>query len=136
MRHGYKKIKFRAGKDSTKMLLRKLANNFIKWGKITTTEKRARVLKSYIEKLVKKAKEKNEANKNFLLKALADRKIIKQFFDEADQLTKGRSGGYVKITKLHQRISDGAMLNKLEWTSPVVKVEKKIETKKEVVKKT
>jgi large subunit ribosomal protein L17 len=121
MRHGYKKIKFNYGRDAKKMLLRKLAINFFSHGKITTTFKRAKVLKSWVEKLVEKSKAKTEANKNFLMKYLANKKIINFLFDQAGPVIKDKTGGYVRVIKLDQRPSDGSLMCRLEWVYPVVK---------------
>ena len=120
MRHGSKKIKVKLGKDANKMLMRKLTVNFIKTGKITTTEKKAKMLKTYLEKIVEKTKVDMQANKNYLLSALADSKLVKQLFLSVGPAVAGRIGGYVKMQKLYQRDSDGALMVKLEWSSPVV----------------
>ncbi len=67
MRHRVKNIKFKGGYDATRALVKKLAYNFLTRGKIKTTLKKAKVLKSTLEKLVEKMKEENEKNKMFFL---------------------------------------------------------------------
>ena len=114
MRHSYQKIKFNYGRDAKKMLLRKLANNFFLHNKITTTFKRARVLKSWVEKLVDKSKERTEANKNFLLKYLFDQKIINFLFDQVGPVIKDKKGGYTRVLKLGARKADGAPMAIIE----------------------
>ena len=76
MRHRIKKIKFKQGKDANTMMLRKLTVNFIRHGKITTTLHRVKVLKSQIERLVEKMKVESEANKNQLLSAVGETKLL------------------------------------------------------------
>ncbi|OGK25084.1 50S ribosomal protein L17 [Candidatus Roizmanbacteria bacterium RIFCSPLOWO2_01_FULL_37_13] len=131
MRHGVKKIKFRSGRDANKMLMRKLAVNFIRNAKIETTLSKAKVLKSVVEKLVEKAKVENEANKNYLLKNFTDKKIVAMIFKDVGQTLKDKVGGYVRIVKLGARHSDGTAMARLEWVYPVVTVKEKLETKKE-----
>ncbi len=120
MRHGVKKIKFKQGKDANEMLMRKLVVNFLAHGKLTTTTSRAKVLKSLVEAYVEKAKEKKEANKNFLLSKLGDRQLVKKLFLEVGPVFKTRAGGCVKLSKLNERTSDGAIVSKLEWVQPIV----------------
>ncbi|MBI4009542.1 50S ribosomal protein L17 [Candidatus Roizmanbacteria bacterium] len=136
MRHRVKKIKLSQGKDANKMLLRKLVVNFITHGKIETTLNRVKVLKTEIEKLVEKAKEKKEANKNYLQRILNDQRFTDKIFDQIGQALKDKVGGYVRIVKLGRRDSDGAEFAKMEWVYPVVLDEKKEQIKeKKVLKK-
>jgi len=134
MRHGYKKIRFKSGKDAFQMLLRTLTINFLAHGKMETTHKRAKVLKTYIEKLAEKSKEKTEANKNFLLKAFGNnKKTIDFLFNQVGPVVKDKVGGYVRIVKLQQRLSDGSLVCRLEWVYPVVIAsEKKEKVKKNI----
>jgi len=133
MHHRIKKIKFRAGKDANKMLVKKLVFNFLAAGKITTTLKKTKILKSLIEKLVEKAKEKNEANKNYVLKYVTDKKIKNLLFETIGPELKDKTGGYVKIARLGTRSSDGSEIARLEWAYPIVLEEsasaKKVEEK-------
>lgn len=121
MYHRVKKIKFRAGKDANKMLVKKLLFNFLTAGKITTTLKKTKVLKSMVEKLVEKAKEKTEANKNYVLRLITDKKTIRFLFDTIGPTLKDKKGGYVKVVRLGSRSSDGSETARLEWAYPVMK---------------
>lgn len=125
MRHRVKKIKVKWGRDANKMLMRKLAANFISKGKIITTIKKAKIVKSHIERLVEKSKIKTEANKNYLLRFIANRKLITFLFDTVGTALKNISGGYVRIIKMGSRESDGSEMAKLEWAHPIVKNELK-----------
>lgn len=120
MRHGYRKIKFKQGKDANKMLLRKLAINFLAHGKINTTYKRAKTLKTWIEKIVEKSKQETQANKNYLLKILTNKKTIKFLFSQVGPLLRDKTGGYVRVVKLQERLSDGSLICRLDWVYPVV----------------
>lgn len=124
MRHGVKKIKIKLGKDANKMLMRKLIVNFINIGRIKTTAPKAKLLKSQVEKLVEKAKIQTEANKNYLLKTVADKKLSQKIFKEIGVTLKNKVGGYVRVVKLGTRDSDGAEMAKLEWVYPVISEDK------------
>ena len=103
MKHKVKKIKFKKGKDSAEATMRKLATNFINNGKITTTLSKAKKLKSFIDRLVFKAKEKKESTKNILLKHLGEEKVINKLFDVVAPKFNDRSSGFVRVIKLGQR---------------------------------
>ncbi|OGK14858.1 50S ribosomal protein L17 [Candidatus Roizmanbacteria bacterium RIFCSPHIGHO2_02_FULL_37_15] len=137
MRHRVKKIKFKLGKDANKMLLRKLAINFISNAKIKTTIKKAKVLKSVIDKLVEKAKTENEANKNYLLHFLGEEELVRKTFKLVGDSLKNRdhAGGYVRIRRLGKRQSDGSEMARLEWVYPVVKSDKSEESKNQIDQK-
>ncbi len=126
MRHRVNKIRFKQGKDATRMLVRKLTVNFLTHSRIETTLKRAKVLKSVIEKLVEKAKVESEANKNKLLSAFNDKRLVDKMFKEIGKAMKDKVGGYVRIVRLGSGRDDGAEMARLEWAHPIVIEEKKL----------
>jgi large subunit ribosomal protein L17 len=134
MRHGSKKMKFKDGYDANKMLMRKLATNFLRAGKITTTIAKAKVLKPLIERIVEKTKEKTETNKNILQKLLNDEKLVSDLFTNVGPVLKDKSGGYVRIIRLYQRSNDGALVARLEWAYPVLIKGKELPTEKKITK--
>jgi len=136
MYHRVKKIKFKAGYDATRMLIKKLLYNFLIRGKIKTTFVRAKVLKSKIESLVEKMKEENEKNKRFFINYFGKRNLNPLFFKVIGSVFKEVKGGYVRIIKLGKRDSDGADIAQVEWTKPVVyeNLENK-KTKKKAINK-
>ena len=129
MWHRVKKIKFRAGSDANQMLVKKLASNFFAKGKLTTTFKKAKVLKSVIERLVEKTKEKTEANKNYLLRYITNKQLLKLLFESVGKVLKDKKGGYVRLIRLGARNSDGAEEARVEWAYPIVIEDKKPEKK-------
>lgn len=144
MRHGSKKIKVRLGIDANKMLMRKLTMNFISMGKITTTQTKAKLLKTFVERLVEKTKQETEANKNYLLRYIPYSHIVQKLFLNVGPAMKDKIGGYVTLQKMYQRDSDGAIMVKMQWSNPVVmnepvkekvSVKDKVEPKAKTVKK-
>ena len=123
MRHGVKSYTFKGGSDANKMLIRKLVVNFLANGKLTTTETRAKYAKSILDHLVEKSKVRTEANKNYLLRKVAEPRVVEFLFTEIGPAIKDIKGGYIKITKIGYRDSDGSPSARLEWAHPVVKVE-------------
>ncbi len=120
MRHGVKTVKFKGGKDANDMLMRKLAANFLLHGKMKTTLSKAKMVRPVVEKLVSKARVRNEANKNYLLRRLNDRAIVEKLFDNIGPAVSKINGGYVRIVRLGARLSDGSEVARLEWVYPIV----------------
>lgn len=112
-------MKINFGNQSKQMAVRKMVLNFLRQGKLTTTEARAKILKPVLERLVTKAKIKSEANKNFLLRKIGDQKLVKRLFKEIGPIFKKRIGGYVRIIKLNLRESDGAKMARIEWVEKI-----------------
>jgi len=115
-----RKIKFGYGYDSNRALVKKLVYNFFRSGRLVTTQKRARIARSLIERLAEKLKEKNPANYNYLLRYLSHRRFINGLYVNVGPVVSKTVGGYVKMEKLTRRISDGAMMVRLSWSVPVV----------------
>lgn len=120
MRHRVKKVKFKKGKDANKMLMRKLAVNFLVKGHLVTTKAKASSLVGFLERLTHKAKAESESNKNFMLKNLGNTPIIKQLFKEIGPVAKTYTSGYFKKTMIGPRASDGSQMVRIEWSIPVV----------------
>ena len=130
MRHGVKKIKFNYGRDANRMLLRKLAVNFLSKGALVTTLAKAKALRPYLEPLVSKMKTTSEANRNYLLRFLGNEKVIKSGFEVVGPALSKVSGGYIRIIKMGMRSADGATMAKVEWAYPVILEVDKPEVKK------
>jgi len=124
------KKRFRFGKDANKMLKKKLIKNFILHGKLVTTEKKIKFIIPDIEKIITLAKKNTQSSKNEIFKKIEDKKIVEIIYNNIISVFKNRNSGYLKHYKLNNRLSDGALISKLEWVEPIV-IEKKIKEKKE-----
>jgi len=94
-------------------LIKSLATSFIKHGKMQTTEIKAKVLKRYVEKLITTGKAGSiHAQRMIAAKVgpVSAAKVIK----EISPKYKTRNGGYTRVTKLGQRLSDGAKMAQIE----------------------
>lgn len=121
MRHKVKKIKVKFGKDANKMLMRKLLKNFLKEGKIITTNTKAKLLKSFIDKIVFRVREDNEKNRRYIMKHIGnDKKLINFLFKNVGETFKDIIGGYVKVKRLIERSSDGSLMVQVNWSKPVL----------------
>ncbi len=120
MRHRVKKTRLTSGTDANHMLARQLLVNFFTRGKLVTTRSKAQKLKPLIEKIVEKAKIENEPNKNYLLRKVNNVKMIEKLFKEIGPAIVNKHGGYIRLVRLEDRLSDGALRTRIEWVYPVV----------------
>lgn len=132
MKHGVKKIKFNGGRDANRALMRKLALNFLKHGRIDTTLNRGKALKGLIDRLTHKAQRGNQSDKNVLLKHLAQKDAVNYMLETVGPAFKNRQSGFVTIAKLGPRQGDVAEIVRVQW----VKNLKPAEVKEVVEKKT
>jgi large subunit ribosomal protein L17 len=117
MRHGVKKIKFKNGKDANKMMVVKLVRNFLNKGKLKITLKRAKVLRSVIDRIVSQAK---KGKKELVAKKVNDTKLIGIVFDKIVPVFDKRNSGFVKFKKLGYRLSDGSEMVEVSWAEPII----------------
>ncbi len=134
MRHKVKKIKISKGRDHNRSMVRKLILNFLAHGRIETTLKRAKILKSEIDKIVFKAIKGTESSRNMILRKVADPVWVRFLQETVAPVFQNRTGGYVRIKKIGFRKGDNSLIARVEWVEPVV-VNKKNEEKGKKTKK-
>ena len=101
-------------KEQRKALLKSLASSLVLHKKIKTTEAKAKELRRFIEPLITKAKAA-DLHKRRLVRSYLSDEITKKLFSEIGPLYKDRPGGYTRIIKLTQRLSDGARMAIIEF---------------------
>ena len=108
MRHAKKRHKLNRPKDQQKALLRGLAEQLLIHGQIQTNMTRAKVLRSFVEKNITKAKQAIAAtepagrlHKIRQVAANISPRIITQILSRAEQLN-DREGGYVRLLRVNK----------------------------------
>ncbi|MCR9142351.1 MAG: 50S ribosomal protein L17 [bacterium] len=114
-----------------KAMMRNMATSLFEHERIVTTRAKAKVLRSYSEKLITRAKanlatDANQHtilhNKRTVMESIRDRDIVKKLFEEIAPRYKERNGGYTRITHLAARKSDSAQMSVIELVDRVEKV--------------
>jgi len=105
---GYRKLG--RPSDQRKAMLRNLVTDFLKYGKVTTTEARAKEVRSISEKMITLGKRGDLHARRQALAYILDESVVKKLFDEIAPKYKDRQGGYTRILKLGPRRGDGAPL--------------------------
>ncbi len=111
-RHGYKKL----GRTSShrKALLKNLAIALIINGKIETTVAKAKTLRSYIEKLITKAKKGDFNAHREVFAYLQDKEATKKLLNEIAPNYETRNGGYTRIVRTRIRRGDATPMAFIE----------------------
>jgi len=93
---------------------RNLVTDLLGYGKITTTEAKAKEVRGLAEKMITLGKEGGLSSRRQALSFIFDKKVVDKVFDELAPRYADRSGGYTRITKLGPRLGDGANMVRLE----------------------
>ncbi len=109
MKHHKSFRKFGREKNERKAFVRALMINLIRHGRIETTLARAKEIRPFVEKLVTLAKEDTVSRRRLVASRLINQgdETTKLFAEYAPKY-KAVTGGYTRIIKLSNRISDGA----------------------------
>lgn len=100
-----------------KALIRTLSISLIEQQRIQTTPTKARVVKSMVEKLITKGKEKNVHTIRYIESILANKKAALTVVNTLAPRFKERAGGYTTMVKVAKRKGDGAEQVILEFIS-------------------
>lgn len=114
MRHRVAKHKLNRNTAQRKALMRGLATELFRHGKIQTTEAKARSLKPYAEKLITLAKRGDLHARRQAATRLHDPQVLQRLFDSLAENYADRPGGYTRIYKLGPRRGDGAAMALIE----------------------
>ncbi|WP_106402420.1 50S ribosomal protein L17 [Actinocorallia populi] len=103
-----------------KLILANLATQLFEYGRITTTEAKARRLRPVAEKLITKAKKGDIANRRMVLQTIRDKGVVHKLFAEIGPHFAERPGGYTRITKIGPRKGDNAPMAVIELVAEQV----------------
>lgn len=120
--------KLTSSTSHTIAMLRNLACSLIEHHRIKTTVARAKALRPFVEKLVTKARRGTLHDRRIVAAKLGNNslrveKVVRKLFTEIAPLNATRPGGYTRILKLGQRLSDSAPMAFIEFVEQVVQAE-------------
>ncbi len=106
--------------DHRRALLRNMATQVILNGKITTTEMKAKELRTVVDGLIQTAKEDTVHSRRLVasylmnIKSKNGKTAVQVLFEEVAPKYKDRNGGYTRVTKLGYRRGDNAPVASIE----------------------
>ena len=115
MRHRRNTTKLKRNTAHRKSLLANLACSLIEHGRIRTTFGKAKALRPVAEKLVTQAKRNDLHSRRLAIAFLRQKEAVAKLFAEVAPNAADRPGGYCRITKLGQRMTDAAPMAIIEW---------------------
>ncbi|UCD16079.1 MAG: 50S ribosomal protein L17 [Candidatus Omnitrophota bacterium] len=134
MRHRKVTKKFSRPRAQRKALISALLRAVVIKERITTTEAKAKALRSWVGKLITWAKQDSLHHRRLSYRLLKDHSLVKRLFEVIGPRFKTVNGGYSRIIDLGPRKGDGALISIFELTKrepPKEKVKEKKEKHKE-----
>jgi len=115
MRHQRKVKKLQRPSAQRKALLSGLVSDLITHKQIKTTLAKAKAVRPFAEKMVTLGKRGDLHARRMAVAFLRSKTVVSELFNVVAPLAKNRIGGYTRITKLGQRLSDSAPVAFIEW---------------------
>jgi large subunit ribosomal protein L17 len=114
MRHKVAGRKLGRSSAHRKALYRNLVTDLLNYEKITTTEAKAKEIRSLAERMITLGREGGLHSRRQALSFIFDEKVTEKVFNELAPRYAERPGGYTRITKLAPRLGDGAPMVQIE----------------------
>ncbi len=114
MRHRCRVKKLGKPADQRRALLRALTTELIRHGRITTTQVRAKVVRSEAEKMITLAKDGSLAARRQALGYIYDKQLVHALFEQAPSRYGNRAGGYTRVLHTVPRRGDNAAMAIIE----------------------
>lgn len=135
MRHQKKTIKLGRTAEHRKALLANQVCSLIEHQRIKTTLAKAKAVRPLAERMVTLGKNGSIHARRTALATLRQKNAVKKLFDEIAPKSAERNGGYTRIVKLGQRMSDSAPMAFIEWVDMTEVIEAKAEQEKKAKRK-
>lgn len=117
MRHKKSGRKLNRNASHRSALFRNMAKALLTYGKIRTTEAKAKELRGVVERLITLALRNDLHSRRLAFQALGDHKVVQVLFDEIAPRFAGVPGGYTRVLKLGApRVGDCAAMAIIEFT--------------------
>lgn len=114
MRHSRRIPKLGKPADQRRALLRALATELIRHGRITTTKTRAKAVQSEAERMITLAKDGSLAARRRALGYIYDKQLVHSLFEGAQERYGARNGGYTRVLRTVPRRGDNAEMAIIE----------------------
>ncbi len=114
MRHRVAGRKLSRSSGHRRALLRNLVTDLLNYEKITTTEAKAKEVRSLAERMITLGKEGGLHTRRQALSSITNEKVVEKVFTEFASRYAERPGGYTRISKIGPRLGDGAPMVQLE----------------------
>ncbi len=114
MRHRCRVPQLGKPADQRRALLRALATEVIRHGRITTTKVRAKAVRAEVEKMITLAKDGSLSSRRQAIGYIYDKQLVHALFEGAKDRYADRNGGYTRILRTVPRRGDNAEMAIIE----------------------
>jgi len=114
MRHRKAKYKLGMRTSQREAMLRNMVTSLLEHESITTTDARAKALRSVADKMITLGKRGDLHARREALRVIRSKKVAARLFEEIAPRYANRDGGYVRITKKGYRAGDMAPVSVVE----------------------
>ncbi len=114
MRH--RKAKYKLGLETShrKAMLRNMVTSLMQHESITTTDAKAKALRSLADKMITLGKRGDLHARRQALSVIRSKKVARKVFEEIAPRFMDRDGGYTRVVKKGRRVGDGADMSIVE----------------------
>ncbi len=130
MRHRVRGRKLKRTASHRLALMRALATSLLKHKRIKTTLAKAKEARSFVERIITKAKKGDLHSRRLVMSEIKDKEVVKELFSDIVNNIADRPGGYTRVVKLGTRLGDAAQMAILELVDYNEAANKKAEERK------
>ena len=95
-------------------MMNNMATSLLHHEKIKTTLPKAKDLKRFVDRLISRSKTADINARRYVAQMIKDKKVQKKLFDILHPRYSQRTGGYTRIFRMGQRLSDGAPMSLIQ----------------------
>ena len=101
-------------------MFRNMVTSLFKYGRIQTTDPKAKELRRWADQLITLAKRGDLHARRQAMAIICEKKVVHQLFNDAPVRFGGKAGGYTRLVKVGIRKGDAATLSMVELTGEPV----------------
>jgi len=124
MRHGNSGRRLGRSTSHREAMFRNLVTSFLNHEKITTTDAKAKEIRSVAEKMITLGKRGDLHALRQAASYIREKSVVTKLFTTIAPRYKDRSGGYTRIVKLGNRLGDAAPISIIELVEEEMKPKK------------
>ena len=132
MRHRHSGRQLNRNASHRKAMFKNMAVSLLRHEQIKTTVPKAKELRKVVEPLITLAGTASVANRRMAFARLRDRDIVSKLFDELGPHFAERPGGYTRILKCGNRVSDNAPMAYVQLVDRDIMAAKGLDTPDDV----
>lgn len=114
MRHRKARYKLGMRTDHREAMLRNMVTSLLQYERITTTDARAKAIRSVADKMITLGKRGDLHARRLAMRVIRSKEVAKTLFDEIAPRFANREGGYTRIIKKGTRPGDRASMSIIE----------------------